>query len=89
MASTRNSRAERSKGRNPTLTRVRSIGGVVLVVVGLFGLVLPIIPGVPLLMAGVAVLGREHPLIRPALGWLRRRRQAWREAQSKQTPERK
>jgi hypothetical protein len=89
MASTRNSRAERSKGRSSTLTRVRSIGGVLLVAVGLLGLVLPIIPGVPLLMAGVAVLGQDHPLIRPALAWLRRRREAWRGARGKQAPARK
>ena len=58
--------------------QVRSVGGVLLVVVGLLGLVLPVIPGVPLLMAGVAVLGREHPLVRPALERLGRLRENWR-----------
>lgn len=58
--------------------RARSVGGVLLVVVGLLGLVLPVIPGVPLLMAGVAILGRDHPLVRPALERLARLREKWR-----------
>ncbi len=57
---------------------VRSVGGVLLLVVGLLGLVFPVIPGIPLLLAGVAVLGRDHPLVRPALNWLGRLREKWR-----------
>lgn len=56
-----------------------------LIVVGLLGLVLPVISGVPLLLAGVAVLGQDHPLVRPALAWLRRRREAWQRAQGQRT----
>jgi hypothetical protein len=37
-----------------------------------------VIPGILLMMAGVAVLGRDHPLISPVLDWLRRHREAWR-----------
>lgn len=57
---------------------LRSVGGLLLIVVGLAGLVVPVIPGIPLMMAGVAVLGRDHPLIRPVLDWLRRQRETWR-----------
>jgi hypothetical protein len=82
MAARRAPRA--TNGSTPT-TGIRAIGGVSLIVVGLLGLVLPIIPGVPLLLAGVAILGQDHPLIRPALAWLRRRREAWRRPQSQRT----
>jgi hypothetical protein len=38
-----------------------------LVVVGLLGLVVPVLPGIPLLLAGIALLGREHPLVQAML----------------------
>lgn len=63
-------------------SRIRSVAGVLLVVVGLLGLVLPVIPGVPLLMAGVALLGRNHPLVRPALERFGRLREKWRHRRS-------
>lgn len=54
----------------------RVVAGVLLVAVGVLGLVLPIIPGVPLLIAGVALLGPEHPLVRPFAERLERWRAA-------------
>lgn len=39
--------------------------GVLLVAVGILGCVLPVIPGIPILLAGVALLGPNHPLVRP------------------------
>ena len=75
----------RATGRSAPATGIRAVGGVLLIVVGLLGLVLPVIPGVPLLLAGVAVLGQDHPLVRPALAWLRRRREAWQSAHGEQT----
>jgi len=71
-------RPRQSTPRSPILEWARSAGGVALVVLGLLGLVLPVIPGVPLLVAGVAVLGPQHPVVRPALGWFRRIRRSWR-----------
>jgi hypothetical protein len=44
--------------------------GVVLVMVGLVGILVPMVPGVPLLMLGVALLGREHSLIRLLVRWV-------------------
>jgi uncharacterized membrane protein YbaN (DUF454 family) len=41
---------------------IRSAAGLVLVVVGVAGLVLPILPGIPILIAGLALLGTDHPL---------------------------
>jgi hypothetical protein len=47
------------------IKHLRLISGIVLLVCGLLGLILPIIPGIPLLIAGAALLGFDHPLIRP------------------------
>jgi uncharacterized protein YqgC (DUF456 family) len=46
--------------------------GVPLIALGLVGLVLPIIPGLPLLAAGLLVIGVDHPRLRPLAEWLRR-----------------
>lgn len=51
--------------------------GLALLAVGIAGLVLPIIPGVPLLVAGAALLGPRHPIVRPFSArwrWWRKRR---------------
>ena len=51
------------------MTKLREATGFALLIAGLLGLVLPIIPGAPLLIAGVAVLGSDHPRIQP---WITR-----------------
>lgn len=43
----------------------RNIFGYSLVVIGIAGLLLPVLPGTPFLIAAVAVLGADHPVIRP------------------------
>jgi hypothetical protein len=54
------------RGRLVTLWRAgRLVLGVVLIALGVLGCLLPVIPGVPLLIAGVALLGPTHPLVRP------------------------
>lgn len=63
--------------------KFREAGGVALVLVGLAGLVLPVIPGIALIAAGVAVLGADHALVRPLRSWLvtrRLRNKGWRKA---------
>ncbi len=50
----------------------RVVCGVLLVIVGLLGCILPVIPGIPILIAGVALLGRENPIVRPFAEWLDR-----------------
>ena len=47
------------------MTRLREATGFALVIAGLLGMLLPLLPGVPLLLAGVAVLGTNHPRIQP------------------------
>ncbi len=50
---------------------IRTVAGVVLCGLGLAGMVLPVLPGIPLLLAGVALLGTNHPWVRPFMARLR------------------
>ena len=54
------------------MRRLRQAAGVALLVSGTFGLLLPVSPGIPLLAAGMAVLGPEHPRLQT---WIARLRQ--------------
>jgi uncharacterized membrane protein YbaN (DUF454 family) len=60
-------------GRSVKLHPLRHIGGIALIIAGIAGCLLPIIPGIPLLLAGAAMLGTEHPIVRPAKHWLEKR----------------
>lgn len=54
------------RGRLAMLWRATQVVlGVLLIALGVVGCVLPILPGIPLLIAGVALLGPRHPLVRP------------------------
>lgn len=57
---------------------IRTVIGLILIGVGLLGLLVPVMPGIPLLIAGVALVGSNHPLIRPAIARLRTWRRKWR-----------
>jgi uncharacterized protein YqgC (DUF456 family) len=52
---------------------LRNAVGISLLVAGGIGCVLPIIPGIPLLLAGAATLGADHPIVRTSRAWLARR----------------
>jgi uncharacterized protein YqgC (DUF456 family) len=52
---------------------LREISGVALLVAGAAGIVLPIVPGIPLIAAGVAVLGTDHALVRGSWKWLQKK----------------
>ncbi len=56
------------------MTRLREVTGFALLIAGLVGLLLPVMPGIPLLIAGVALLGSKHPRVQP---WIKRIEQ-WR-----------
>lgn len=43
----------------------RAAAGIAMITIGVVGCLLPIIPGVPFLVGGVALLGTRHPLVRP------------------------
>ena len=51
----------------------RQVLGLSLLGLGVIGTLLPVIPGIPLLVAGAAILGPQHRLVRPVATWLRRR----------------
>jgi uncharacterized membrane protein YbaN (DUF454 family) len=56
-------REETSLAPRPSL--IRTIAGLLLIIVGLVGMLLPVMPGIPFLIAGVAMVGVDHPVLRP------------------------
>jgi uncharacterized membrane protein YbaN (DUF454 family) len=55
---------------------MREAAGVGLLVVGVLGCLLPVMPGIPFLVAGAGLLGANHPLIRRSRAWMERK--GWR-----------
>jgi uncharacterized protein YqgC (DUF456 family) len=51
----------------------REVIGFTLIVAGLVAMPIPVIPGIPLIAAGVAMLGSDHSLVRSGRRWLRDR----------------
>jgi uncharacterized membrane protein YbaN (DUF454 family) len=51
---------------------LRTVIGFVLIAVGLVGLVLPLLPGIPLLILGVTMVGIDHPLLQPVRRFIAR-----------------
>ncbi len=49
----------------PRPSLIRTVVGLLLILVGLLGLLLPVMPGIPFLIAGVAMVGIDHPVLRP------------------------
>lgn len=56
--------------------KVKVILGLVLCVIGIAGTLVPVIPGVPIVLAGVALIGADHPLVRG----LKERLKYWRDS---------
>jgi uncharacterized protein YqgC (DUF456 family) len=42
----------------------------VCLIVGVVGLALPLLPGIPLLILGMALLGSDHPIRRKLARWI-------------------
>jgi uncharacterized membrane protein YbaN (DUF454 family) len=63
------------------MTRLREATGFALLIAGFLGMLLPVMPGTPLLIAGIAVLGTKHPRIQPWITRLDR----WRGSLKKKT----
>lgn len=51
--------------------KVRAVTGRALLGLGVIGVLVPIIPGLPFFIAGVALLGPDHPLVRRLRGRLK------------------
>ena len=45
-------------------TNWRNLLGTSLIVAGVIAMPVPLIPGIPLIAAGIAVLGKDHPIAR-------------------------
>jgi uncharacterized protein YqgC (DUF456 family) len=52
---------------------LRKVAGVVLIVMGVVLIPVPILPGIPLVIAGLALVGTDHPLLRKSWNWLQNR----------------
>jgi hypothetical protein len=52
--------------------KIRRACGIALIVMGLVAIPVPIVPGVPLIVAGAALLGPNHPFVRTGRAWLAR-----------------
>jgi uncharacterized protein YqgC (DUF456 family) len=52
---------------------IRKACGVGLVAIGLLGLLLPFLPGIPLILAGLIMLEINHPLVHACRDWLQAR----------------
>jgi uncharacterized protein YqgC (DUF456 family) len=64
------------------ISEPRSIGRMIvgwgLILMGLLGLILPVIPGIPLLIAGLVTLSTQHRWAHAAMVWTKRRsRRFW------------
>lgn len=53
--------------------KLREFWGIALIVAGIIGTLLPIIPGFVLIAAGVAVLGQNHFIVRRSRHWLEKK----------------
>jgi len=51
---------------------LRQICGVALIVMGLVAIPVPIIPGLPFIAAGAAMLGSDHYIVRSCRTWLQK-----------------
>ena len=52
---------------------VRNALGILLIVLGILALPVPVVPGLPIIAAGAAVLGPCHPLVMSFRKWLKDR----------------
>jgi len=53
------------------LNKIKIFLGVVFLVAGVLGTLLPVLPGAPIILAGVTLLGSDHPLTKALAGWVK------------------
>jgi uncharacterized protein YqgC (DUF456 family) len=54
------------------LQKLKVILGLALCVIGLAGTLVPVIPGVPIVLAGIALIGTDHWLVVSVKNWFKR-----------------
>jgi uncharacterized membrane protein YbaN (DUF454 family) len=64
-------------------SKFRVATGFLMIALGIIGLFVPLMPTVPFLFAAVAMLGRDHPAVRPFTSRLDRWRNSRRSGQAK------
>lgn len=55
----------------------RKVVGWICLAVGVFGIILPILPGIPFLVAGLLLLSTEYRWVRSLLIWIKRKMGRW------------
>jgi hypothetical protein len=63
------------ENRHPLMRAVRSAAGIFLILFGILGCVLPVIPGLPILAAGILLLGPNHWIVRKGRKWIHEKRE--------------
>jgi hypothetical protein len=48
---------------------IRTIAGWSLIVIGAIACPLPLVPGIPIVLLGAALLGQDHPAVRKCKAW--------------------
>jgi hypothetical protein len=71
--------AKKQKAESMIKKKLANIAGFILLAMGLIGMILPVIPGIPLLIAGAALLGADHVAVRPFTHLLDRLKSGWRQ----------
>lgn len=56
---------------------IRIAGGILLILLGVLGTLLPVIPGVALILAGLSLIGTVHPPTARVLRRFKRRGTVW------------
>jgi hypothetical protein len=64
---------DNTRDRHQTSAFWRTTGGWTCLIIGVLGLALPIIPGIPLLVVGLVALSPNYPWARSGLGWMKER----------------
>jgi len=59
--------------------KIRVITGLTLIGLGVIGVFVPLVPSVPFFIAGVALAGPDHPVVRRLREWLKQ----WRHRKGK------
>ena len=55
----------------------RNCAGFGLIILGILGCMLPILPGIPMILGGAAILGHKHPVVKRFQLWLKAKKEQY------------